>query len=244
MKNSILSTVVFIFLLISSSQVTAQWRADKIVGNGDVTTKVVSTNDYDKIKVMGHFDVQLESGNEGNISVMTDENLHEYIIVEVKDNNTLVIRVKKNINLKTRKGIHITVPFKDISEIALMGSGEIESKDTIQADLFEVSLAGSGDLDLNFNVANLDAKVSGSGDMILSGEAKNFEMKLSGSGDFDGNSLRCENTQVYVSGSGQAKVTASERIKARVNGSGAIKYAGNPEIKDVKVSGSGSIKSH
>ena len=235
-------TLALTLSLFGISESNAQWNK-KVVGNGDITTKKITTQSYDKIKAVGSMDVHLERGNEGNISVTTDSNIQEYVIAEVKD-NTLVLRTKKNINLKTKKGIHITVPFEAISGVSLVGSGDIDTKDTIKNDSFDVAVTGSGDVNLAVESNTLDAKVTGSGDMVLTGKATNLEVKVSGSGDFKGNSLNAENTQAYVSGSGDVEVTASKSIKARVNGSGDIEYSGNPDNSDTKVMGSGSISSN
>lgn len=241
--NTIVKLTLSLFLILFGfSESNAQWNK-KVVGNGDITTKIITTQSYDKIEVVGSMDVHLESGAEGNISVTTDSNIQEYIIVEVKD-NSLVLRTKNNVNLKTKKGIHITVPFETISGVSLVGSGDIDTKNIVMSDYFDVSVTGSGDIVLEVKSNNLDAKVTGSGDLDLSGIATNLEVKVSGSGDFNGSSLSAENTQVYVSGSGDAKVTATKSIKARVNGSGDIEYSGNPINSDTKVMGSGDISSH
>lgn len=230
-------------LILSFSQVHAQLLSKKVVGNGKVVSNVITTQDYNSILTVGSMDVHLEMGREGKITVTTDENLQEFIIVEVKDNK-LVLRIKKKTTLKTKKGIHIVVPFEEISELSLVGSGDVDTKDTIKAKEFEVNLTGSGDINLDISAGELDAKITGSGDMLLSGDVKDFEVKISGSGDFKGSSLQSDNTQVYISGSGDASVTASDYLKARVNGSGNIKYTGNPKSKDTKVSGSGFIREH
>ncbi|PKA84295.1 putative autotransporter adhesin-like protein [Ulvibacter sp. MAR_2010_11] len=234
-------TLTIFFLGLS--EVNAQWKHEKVVGNGNVTTKTVNTSDYTEIKAVGSMDVHLHKGTEGTITVTTDENLQEYIIVEVQDGNTLVIKTKNNTSLTTKNGIHVTVPFQDIKGVSLVGSGDIDSKNTIQSDAFEVSVTGSGDLVLDIDANELDAKVTGSGDMKLSGKAQTLELKLSGSGNFMGGSMISQNVQVYVSGSGDAEVMAKSNIKARVNGSGDIRYSGSPEKSDTKVMGSGSIRS-
>ena len=120
----------------------------------------------------------------------------------------------------------------------------MDSKDTINGEALEVSVTGSGDVVLDLTSTTIDAKITGSGDMTLSGTVKDLEVKLSGSGDFKGSALKAENTQAYVSGSGDAEVYASNNLKARVNGSGNIDYSGNPKTNDTKVLGSGSISSH
>ncbi len=229
--------------VLGFSEMTAQWGNKRVQGNGNVVTKTVNTQDYDAVKVVGSMDVHLEKGTEGTITVKTDENLHEYLVIEVKENNALVIRTKKHTNLRTKKGIHITVPFRDISKLSLVGSGDIDSKDTIDGDELEVSVTGSGDIVLDVEANLIDAKITGSGDMELTGSTKDVEVKVSGSGDFKGSSLTSQNAQAYVSGSGDIRIAVKNSIKGRVNGSGDIRYSGNPERSDTKVSGSGTIKS-
>ena len=220
------------------------WGKNKrVTGNGNVTTKTVNTQDYDGVKLVGSMDVHFEKGSEGNISVTTDENLQEYIIIEVKDNN-LIIKTKKHVSLKTKKGIHITVPFQDISDISLVGSGDIDTKDTIKANDLELSITGSGDINLDVDAKDLEVKIVGSGDIVLEGNTSSLELKISGSGDFNGSNLASNNTEVYVSGSGDARVNAKNDLKARVSGSGDIQYSGNPNTSDKKVSGSGTISSN
>jgi hypothetical protein len=243
MSTLVKITLTLTIFLFGISESNAQWGNKKVVGSGNITTKTVSTPSYDKIKAVGSMDVHLESGNEGTITITTDDNLQEYIMIEV-ENDVLTLRTKKNVNLKTKKGIHISVPFQDISAVSLVGSGDIDTKDTINGEALEVTVTGSGDVVLDLVSITIDAKITGSGDMTLSGTVKDFEVKLSGSGDFKGSDLKAENTQAYVSGSGDAAVYASNSLKARVNGSGDIKYSGNPNTSDTKVLGSGSISSN
>ena len=240
MKNTLNITLMILLITFCSSDAIAQWGKTKVVGNGNVTTKNINTSDYATVKVVGSMDVHLENGAEGNISVTTDENIHAHLDISV-DGDVLIIKTEKNVSIRTKKGIHITVPVQDLSEIALVGSGDIDNKDQLKADNMEITLTGSGDIDLNVNIGTLDAKVTGSGDMDLRGSARDLEVKVTGSGDFDGESLTAENTEAYVSGSGDISVKTTNRLKARVHGSGDISYSGNPASIDKKVSGSGNI---
>ena len=243
MKAILHITIAITLTFFGVTESHAQSGNKKVVGNGNVTTKTVNTSDYDAIEGVGSMDVHLQKGTEGNITVTTDDNLHEYIIVEVKDNR-LVVKIKKNTYLKTNKGIHVTVPFQDISKVALVGSGDIDSKDTVKADNLKVYVTGSGDVVLDVEANTLRAKVAGSGDMKLSGTTRDLEVSVAGSGDFHGFALSAQNTEASVAGSGDVKVIANNSIKARVSGSGDIVYKGNPEHSDTKTSGSGDIDSY
>ena len=238
MKKSIL---LLAFILCTISNINAQDKI-KLQGNGKVVSETRSTGDYDGVKIAGFFDVDLVSGKEGKITIKGEENLLSAIKVEVED-KSLKIYVEKGTQIRTSSGnkIQVTVPFEKISELSLAGSGDIQSKDVIKNDNLALKLAGSGNLTLPVDTNNLELHVSGSGNIHLKGTATKLTTKLSGSGDIDASSLKSKIVEANVSGSGNSKVTCDESITARVAGSGNIKYIGNPEKRDVKVSGSGTI---
>lgn len=229
---------VFILSILFTSLTFAQ---KNIKGNGNIITIERTTSDYDRIKCAGFMDFILVKGKEGQITIEGDENLLEYIITEVK-NNKLIVKTKNSINLKPthRNSIIITIPFQDISSASLSGSGDLINKDKITATNFDVALSGSGDVVIDLSATSVKGAISGSGDLTITGSTNNLEAKVSGSGDFHGSDLEANNTEVYVAGSGDAKVVSNKTLKARVAGSGDIVYIGHPTV-DSKVSGSGSI---
>ncbi len=237
LKTQTLFTLVAL-LFFSASY--AQWGKG-IKGNGKVTKITRNTPSYDGIKCAGSMDFVLVSGKEGNITIEGEENLLEYIITEVKNNN-LIVRTKKGVNLKTSWGktIKITIPFEDISAVSLSGSGDLWSDDTINTENLKVALAGSGDIILNIKAQWTESALSGSGDITLEGFSDTLKTKIAGSGDFHGFKLESNTTEAAIAGSGDIEVVSNSMLKARVAGSGDITYRGNPKL-DTKVSGSGSI---
>lgn len=263
MKNYLNSLILVFITLFSISTSTSQnWMGKKVKGNGNVTTQTKTTADYDIIKVVGSMDVELVSGNEGAITITTDENLHQHLDIE-SNAGILTIKTKKNSRISTKKGIHITVPFKDLSKVTLVGSGDVTSNAIIIAEKFTTSVTGSGDMELQVKATEINTTVTGSGDLILQidaskteaeitgsgdltiqGKTHNLKVEVHGSADFNGKDLHAEVTEVFVSGSGDASATAHQSIKARVHGSGDINYSGNPKTSDTKTTGSGDINSY
>ncbi|MET2985104.1 head GIN domain-containing protein [Aureibaculum conchae] len=236
MKKLIILFAIVLFSIPSN----AQWK--KVKGNGNVTTTTRTVSDYDKIGVSGSFDVKLVAGTEGKLSIEAEDNLMEYIITEVKGEH-LKIKWKKGINVRTTKKTVITVPFKDIEEIALSGSGDITSNEVIEASDFKIAVSGAGDIELKLKVNSLKTALSGSSDIDLSGTATNFDCAISGSGDVDANNLVTDNATVRIAGSGDVSVHAKKQLDAKVSGSGDVTYKGSPKTNS-KVSGSGSIRSY
>lgn len=236
-----LKLICLLFVFIAAPAQAQNWfGGKKVKGSGNVTTETVSTSDYAQVSAVGPMDVYLVSGSEGNITVEADSNFHEYIEIET-NGDKLVVKIKKNVNLKSKNPIKVTVPFEDLEGVKLTGSGDIFTKDAIQADSFEAAVTGSGDVNLEVNARDVSFKITGSGDMRLKGGADSANIRISGSGDFDGRQFRAKNADVQVAGSGDAKVFAEDSLKARVSGSGDITYGGSPRV-DKKVAGSGSIK--
>ena len=228
--------------MVTSFSNAQSWGNKKVKGNGNMTTETRSTGNYDEIKCAGSMDYILVAGTEGKIKIEGESNLLEYIITEVKGNK-LVVKVKNGINLKSssNKGIKITIPFEDISQVSLSGSGDLWNDDVIKADNLDVSLAGSGDVTIKVDANSVEGNLSGSGDITLSGKTDKLDVSLAGSGDIHGFGLQSNHTEASVAGSGDIEIVSNKSLKARVSGSGDIEYKGNPDKEDSKVSGSGSI---
>lgn len=237
MKN-----IYILLVLFTSLSMNAQ-NYKNINGKGSKVTKTITTSDYDAVAVSGSFHVTLVDGVEGTITIAAEENLMEYIIVEMQD-NTLSIRPKKGYGLSASRGkkIEITVPVKSISNVSLAGSGDITSYFMLNAASFKISLAGSGDIKLGIEAQDVTVNLSGSGDIELKGKATTFTATLAGSGDIEALQLQADNAKVSLAGSGDIETFCTKSIEASVSGSGEIQYKGNPTKVDSKVSGSGTIK--
>lgn len=197
---------------------------------------------FDGIHVAGHYDVALTKGNEGTLTLRGDADDLEQIETYVKK-GMLIIKKKETSWFKDWKSgrVSISIPVKDIQEVVLSGSGSIQSNHKLGADEFEVKLSGSGEIDLTIDVEDLEGVLTGSGDIKLMGESSNTSFVLTGSGDIDSRRLKTENGQARVTGSGNIEMQASSEINARITGSGDIICLGNPQIKNIKTTGSGDL---
>ena len=238
-------TIIFSVVVLSVTSACAQWWGNtRVRGNGDVITKTRSINDYNKVSLKGSLDVALVYGDEGNIKIEAESNLIEHIVTKVEGDD-LKIYVEKGYNLAPSREskLLVTVPFKDLSNVSLTGSGDLYGQDVIKANRFGTSISGSGDMQLSIEAEEIKTSITGSGDMVLKGSAATLKCDVTGSGDLKAYDLKAQNVYASVTGSGDIKTTAVNSIKARVTGSGDIDYQGNPEMEDKKVTGSGDITS-
>ncbi len=236
--------VILITLLFTSAIISAQscWFGSKgIKGNGKIITENRVVKNFDKVDVIGSFDVVLIDGKEGEISIKGEENIIP-LVETIVSGNVLKIKWKKRINISKRKILIIKVAFEDINKVSLTGSGDVITEKPISSENVNINLVGSGDMKIEVNATNVVSKLSGSGDIYIFGKTENYKCVVSGSGGVDAYKLISKNTEAKLSGSGDIDVTATDKIEARVSGSGDIRYKGKPKYVDTQVSGSGNIR--
>ena len=170
---------------INSGQGNAKIK--RVKGNGDVTKITRSTSDYEAIRCAGAFDYMLVAGSEGNIIIEGEENLLQYIVTQVKGDELIVTQLN-DVSLRTssNKTIKVTIPFQDINEVSLAGSGDLWNRDCITASKLNVSLKGSGDIILDIKTDTVEGHIKGSGNLTLKGGTENLDAKISGSGGWLG----------------------------------------------------------
>ena len=234
-----IATICLMLIILLQAQAKDDWEE----GNGDVITITRQIASFDKLSVDGFFDVELFYGKERTITIQGESNLLKFIVTEVRG-NILRIKVKNNKSIRTTKKIKITVPFQNIEELLLSGSGKVWTNDVIETEDFRASVTGSGDFKLNLNVDSVDVSISGSGDIMLAGTSQDITANVTGSGEVNAKKLITENAILNIAGSGDIIVHCNNRIKAKVIGSGDVEYYGKPDKRDVTVIGSGDISSH
>ena len=117
-------------MLLGVSTMNAQWFGGKTIkGNGKMTTENRNTSSYEGVSLVGSMDVELVAGKEGKLTIEAESNLIEYITTTV-ENGKLKISVEKGVSLdpSNNKKIKVTVPFEEIEEVTLTGSGDIWKK--------------------------------------------------------------------------------------------------------------------
>ena len=103
-----------------------------------------------------------------------------------------------------------------------------------RARSFSLGIAGNADI-----VVASD----GSGDATLEGKADEVKLSIDGSGDVRAERLAARSVEVSIHGSGDARVNASDKLEARVAGSGDVLYRGHPQHVTRDIAGSGSVAS-
>ncbi|MFT3997795.1 MAG: DUF2807 domain-containing protein [Asticcacaulis sp.] len=107
----------------------------------------------------------------------------------------------------------------------------------------DFEIVGSSDLRISaYDQPSLDLRISGSGSAEVSGRAKALKLEISGAGEADLRELTVEDADINISGSGDATIAPTGKVKVDVSGSGNVELATRPAQLDSKISGAGSVE--
>jgi hypothetical protein len=136
--------------------------------------------------------------------------------------------------------IDVYVTMSTVEALTLAGSGDIVAETPIETDDLDLEIAGSGDIESQLTVARLTINIAGSGDAVLRGRGDEVTVEIAGSGDVQGVDLQAATASVSTAGSGDAELRVTDRLDARIVGSGNVRYHGDPTVK-TSIVGSGNV---
>ncbi len=209
---------------------------------GDLIDETYDLGDITDINLSISADIYLKQGTETSVQVIGREDAVNNLNYDVVSGLWVIEFVDGKCMSNHDIEIHITVA--DVNSVKISGSGNVyATEDTLDLDdALDLTISGSGTIDLLIDGTELNTKISGSGDLKLDGLVSNHTIKVSGSGEIQAFQLYTINTDIKVSGSGDAEVFVDGGdLDARISGSGKVYYKGTPGSLSMDISGSGKL---
>lgn len=263
MKQQTMRTKGLIALALLLGMFFSVQAADHVRGNGKLTSKRITIDDFNAIKINDVIDFNyVQSESTPHIEVTVDENLHPYINIEIKDRVLTV-------NFKGAKVDHYTkfivkANSRWLKEVRVNGNGNFMLNSQLTGDELKINSSANSLIQLKekVEVGKLDLNVSGSANMVVNEvQTDKLECSISGSGTInvkqgtteeadynitsDGEimafGVAASKVDCKITGKGSAQVQATEKLKASVVGKGSIRYKGDAAI-DQTILGKGTIE--
>jgi len=203
-------------LLAVGSVVTA---CSATAGSGQLATQSRQVSGFTSVELTGVGELSIDQTGTESLTVSAEDNLLPLLTSRVEA-DTLILGKKPNTRIVTSKPITYTLTMKDITGLAVSGSGTINAP--------------------KLTTAALRIEISGSGVITTAGNADDQSLEISGSGRYLADGLTSKTTTAEISGSGTANVVASNALDVKISGSGTLTYSGNPQVTQT-VSGSGRL---
>ncbi len=228
---------VIIVLSMSSCVIIGQ-PGRSVHGNHHVTKSERNVGSFKGLKVSAGIDVYLSQGDNQSVTVEADDNLHEYILTEVRG-NVLHVYTEANIRDAERKRVYVTM--KDIESAQTSSAGDIVGETPVTAEKLELSASSAGDIKLEIHAREINVDISSSGDMTLKGETDKLRADLSSAGNLKAYELVAKEADINVSSAGDADINVTDKLTARASSAGDIHYTGNPSYVDAHSSSAGGV---
>jgi len=238
MKSNLLLLLLSLLVVQSYGQ---SFLKSGIVGEGATVEKTISVQKFNGVRNAFSCDVYITQGAEQSITVKAQQNILENMTFEVS-NGLLTINRDRLIKRGDKIEVLITMPY--FTELSLSGSGSLQTN-TLFSDMdhVQVSVSGSGRMDVRTEARAITSQVSGSGRIYFDGSVDEFSITISGSGKIDAEALASNRCDVNISGSGNATVLVHDELDAKISGSGNVRYHGDVARIQSRVSGSGHVRS-
>lgn len=217
---------------------------------GKIVSEMRGLKGFEEVEINGSPTVYYTQADSFSVKVKGPEDLVKNIITE-REGNSLVIRNKGkigliNVQLRDEDELAVYVSSPDLTSVRLNGSGDFISRQGIDTDNMEVTLRGSGDIDMkNVICDRCHVELVGSGDIDVSRlEAKAVSVVLVGSGDVELGLQKVDSTSLALRGSGDIEADFREdcgAVDCELRGSGDITLKGSVRKFDSHKYGSGDI---
>lgn len=136
---------------------------------------------------------------------------------------------------------YVKLYYKNLYALDANEGSMIASEEALKAIDLELKTQEGAGIRVAVDVKRLTVKAVSGSHIKVEGTAKNQDVTVNSGGMYKANQLNTEQTDVTVSAGGNAKVRASELVKAKVRAGGNIKIYGDPKVVDKKTVIGGTI---
>lgn len=197
-----------------------------------------SVGEFDKVKVFDRITVELIPSNEERVEIYGSRSNEVEV---VNKNGELKIRMQFK-KLLDGEEIDAKLYFKnlvsiDANEGSFIGCDKAFSQNSMYASAQE-----GAEVKMALNVDQAEIKAATGGRLKVTGTAKKQQVSLGAGGILEAKNLKTESTIVSVKAGGDAEVSASESVDARVTAGGKIKIFGHPKAIKRKTTLGGVIE--
>lgn len=174
--------------------------------------------EFSTVEIDGRFEAKLAVGSPQRVELAGDPYVLEDVHVRVQGGE---LEVRMDVH-EPHRAIELLVVTPTLDAVELNGAGHLQV-DGLEREDFEL-------------------EVNGAAQAKLRGHVDTFKLELNGAARLDSTPLKAQEVDVEINGSGRADVTALAQLSAEINGTGRIRYGGEPKTVAKSVNGLGWVR--
>ena len=194
----------------------------------DIVKETRNIGNFSQLVLRGAAKVHVTQGQKNSLVLKTEKDNLQNIKINVTD-NILTIETDYNrkwwykfFDFKKDVNVEVYIIAKNINKITSSGATKINID--------------------NINNQELTLTLSGSTCITISGKSKLLKINASGATKILTRELKARTADINCSGSVNAELFASKKIKMKISGAGKIIYYGNPKVVESNISGAATIR--
>lgn len=199
-----------------------------------------SVSGFDEVVLELPAELQIEQGSREGLTIEAEPAALRKITSEVSGHRLRIAMAPGRLEL--RQPIRLRLQLRQLRAFESRGAGTITAG-AIKGDSLSLGLSGGGSI----RIATLDAqslatRIAGAGEVSIGGgQVKRQSLTIGGIGSYAAPSLRSDDAEVSIDGSGQARLAAASRLDVRIAGVGQVRYRGDPVVTR-SISGVGTVE--
>ena len=234
--------------------------AGSVAGSGKLETRDFSLTGFTNVEAAATFEVVITESAVHSVSVTADNNLFEYLDIKTSG-STLYLgpkpgvsllrgTLKASIGLPQLDGLELSgasdgrvTGFTSTRPLTVVLSGASSARfDDASAGETKLSLSGDSDLSGKLTGTDVTIELSGSSAISLVGSATTMNATGSGASELTLEEFVVKAADVRLDGASNAHVFVTGDLRVELSGDSHVWYAGNPTLRNVKLSGSSTVE--
>ena len=215
--------------------------ADHVKGNGKLSTKKITIDDFNAIKFDGVIDFNYEQSESTPLTVgFKGAKVDHFTKFIVKTNSKWLKEVKASGNAN----FIANSPLKgDELKINANSNCLVQLKQKVEVGKLDLNVSGSANMVVNeLKTDKLECSINGSGTINLkAGNAEEADYSITTDGEIMAFGVAVPEVNCKITGKGSAQIHPTDNLKATIVGKGNIRYKG-PTAVQQKVIGKGTVE--
>ena len=212
-----------------------------IVGSGTMSTREYPVEGFNAVAVDHAFGVTLTRGEAFKVSVTTDDNLLEHVVLKREGDTLRISMHASNANSfrSTRMEANVTLPL--LTAVQVSGAVRATMSGFEPVPAFRASLSGASRLHGPVRSDKITLEASGASQLGLTGSTKRLDLGLQGASSAELGDLAANEATLNASGASRASLKVKSRLSYDLSGASRLSYTGEPVVAKAHTSGASSV---
>jgi putative autotransporter adhesin-like protein len=205
-----------------------------------MATDIRELGAFDEVVWDAAGELLVEQSHRERLSIEAEPAVLAKIVAEVQQRRLRIGFMPGSI--QTQRPIRFRLETRQLLALETRGSGSVRIA-PLSTPKLSLVLDGSVEIQLaQLSARSLEVRLAGAGNVAIGGgQVDTQRVAIDGSGNYVALRLASRHAEVSIGGSGEVRLAVSERLKARIAGSGELLYRGHPQIAQ-SITGAGSVR--